>query len=186
MFGTGTWGTAFGMVLTDAGTETVLCGRRADVVDSINEPASQSLGTKRVLSCPTHFVATLDPAEALAGADLVVLAIPAQTLRANLAVWAPLFPADALLVSLIKGVELGTTKRMSEVISEVADVPAERVAVVTRSEPREGDCRAAAGRIGRCVHRRRECGAPATGVPDRLLQALHEHRRRGLRAGRAR
>jgi glycerol-3-phosphate dehydrogenase (NAD(P)+) len=36
-----------------------------------------------------------------------------------------------LLVSLIKGVELGTTKRMSEVISEVADAPAQRVAVVT-------------------------------------------------------
>ena len=60
-----------------------------------------------------------------------MLAIPAQTLRANLAVWTPLFPADALLVSLIKGVELGTTKRMSEVISEVADAPAERVAIVT-------------------------------------------------------
>ena len=45
--------------------------------------------------------------------------MPAQTLRANLAGWAPLLPPGALLVSLMKGIELGTCKRMSEVISEV-------------------------------------------------------------------
>jgi glycerol-3-phosphate dehydrogenase (NAD(P)+) len=130
VFGTGTWGTAFGMVLSDAGTETVLCGRRPEIVEAINNQ-HQNPWYHEDIELPDTLRATLDPAEALAGADLVVLAIPAQTLRANLAVWTPLFPADSLLVSLIKGVELGTTKRMSEVISEVADAPAERVAVVT-------------------------------------------------------
>lgn len=130
MFGTGTWGTAFGMVLSDAATETVLCGRRPEIVESINHQ-HHNPWYQEGIELPDTLRATLDPAEALVGADLVVLAIPAQTLRANLAVWAPLLPADALLVSLIKGVELGTTKRMSEVISEVADVPAQRVAVVT-------------------------------------------------------
>ncbi len=130
IFGTGSWGTAFGMVLSDAGTQTVLCGRRPEIVESINSQHHNPWYHEGI-ELPDDVRATLDPAEALAGADLVVLAIPAQTLRANLAVWAPLFPADALLVSLIKGVELGTTKRMSEVISEVADVPAQRVAVVT-------------------------------------------------------
>lgn len=52
-------------------------------------------------------------------------------MRDNLAAWAPLLPADTVLVSLMKGVELGTAKRMSEVIEEVAKVPAERVAVLT-------------------------------------------------------
>jgi glycerol-3-phosphate dehydrogenase (NAD(P)+) len=130
VFGTGSWGTAFGMVLSDAGTQTVLCGRRPEIVESINEQ-HHNPWYQEGIELPNTLLATLDPAEALAGADLVVLAIPAQTLRENLAVWTPLFPADALLVSLIKGVELGTTKRMSEVISEVADAPAERVAVVT-------------------------------------------------------
>jgi glycerol-3-phosphate dehydrogenase (NAD(P)+) len=130
VFGTGTWGTAFGMVLSDAGTETVLCGRRPEIVESINNQHSNPWYQEGI-ELPETLRATLDPAEALARADLVVLAIPAQTLRSNLAVWTPLFPADALLVSLIKGVELGTTKRMSEVISEVADASAERVAVVT-------------------------------------------------------
>lgn len=130
VFGTGTWGTAFGMVLSDAGTETMLCGRRPEIVESINND-HHNPWYQEGIELPDGLRATLDPAEALADADLVVLAIPAQTLRANLAVWTPLLPADALLVSLIKGVELGTTKRMSEVISEVADAPAERVAIVT-------------------------------------------------------
>jgi glycerol-3-phosphate dehydrogenase (NAD(P)+) len=130
VFGTGSWGTAFGMVLADAGTVTTLCGRRTDVVEAINEQ-HHNPWYQTGIELPDSLSATVDPEQALAGADLVVLAIPAQTLRQNLAVWAPLFPRDALLVSLIKGVELGTTKRMSEVIREVADVASERVAVVT-------------------------------------------------------
>ena len=130
VFGTGSWGTAFGMVLADAGTVTTLCGRRADVVEAINEQ-HENLWYQPGIVLPESLSATVEPAAALEGADLVVLAIPAQTLRQNLAAWAPLFPRHALLVSLIKGVELGTTKRMSEVIREVADVAPERVAVVT-------------------------------------------------------
>jgi glycerol-3-phosphate dehydrogenase (NAD(P)+) len=130
VFGLGSWGTAFGLVLTDAGTPTTLCGRRRDVVDAINTGHENPWYQKNI-ELPPELRATTEPTEALAGADLVFFAIPAQTLRDNLAVWAPMFPRDALLVSLIKGVELGTTKRMSEVISEVADVPADRVAVVT-------------------------------------------------------
>jgi len=56
--------------------------------------------------------------------------VPAQSLRANLADWAPLIPPGALLVSLMKGIELGTRLRMSEVIAEMTGAPAERIAVV--------------------------------------------------------
>jgi glycerol-3-phosphate dehydrogenase (NAD(P)+) len=64
------------------------------------------------------------------GADAVILAVPSQTLRENLTAWAPLLP-EVPLVSLMKGVELGTLKRMSEVIEEVAGAPRERIAVVS-------------------------------------------------------
>jgi glycerol-3-phosphate dehydrogenase len=63
--------------------------------------------------------------------DVVVLAVPSQTLRANLAGWRHLLPPGRTLVSLAKGVELGTLLRMSEVICEVAQVPADQVAVVS-------------------------------------------------------
>ncbi|MCZ9338333.1 glycerol-3-phosphate dehydrogenase, partial [Streptomyces sp. TRM76130] len=77
---------------------------------------------------PESVRATTDAAEAVAGADFTVLAIPSQTARANLARWRPLLAPDTVLVSLMKGVELGSAMRMSEVIEDVAQVGADRVA----------------------------------------------------------
>lgn len=65
-----------------------------------------------------------------AGADIVVLAVPSQTLRDNLGQWGSALP-DTAAVSLMKGVELGTTKRMSEVIEEVGGVGRDRIVVVS-------------------------------------------------------
>jgi glycerol-3-phosphate dehydrogenase (NAD(P)+) len=130
VLGTGSWGTAFAAVLADAGTDTVLWARRAELAEAVrtrHENADYLPG----VALPESLGATHDPAEALRDSDFVVLAIPSQTLRENLAEWAALVPRDAVLVSLMKGVELGTTKRMSEVIAEVADVPADRIAVVS-------------------------------------------------------
>jgi glycerol-3-phosphate dehydrogenase (NAD(P)+) len=70
-------------------------------------------------------------ADVLSGADLVVLAVPAQSLRLQLRKWKPLIGPDALVVSLMKGLELGSDARMSEVIAEELDIPAERIAVVS-------------------------------------------------------
>ncbi|MGY5124696.1 NAD(P)H-dependent glycerol-3-phosphate dehydrogenase [Streptomyces nigrescens] len=130
VYGTGSWGTAFAMVLADAGCEVTLWGRREALVDAINNGRTNPDYLPGV-ELPAAVRATTDPAEAARGAEFAVLAVPAQTLRGNLAEWAPLLPADTVLVSLMKGVELGTAKRMSEVIEEVAKVPAERVAVLT-------------------------------------------------------
>ncbi|HET6861345.1 MAG TPA: NAD(P)H-dependent glycerol-3-phosphate dehydrogenase [Streptomyces sp.] len=130
VFGTGSWGTAFGMVLADAGCEVTLWGRRPELVEAVNTTRTNPDYLPGV-ELPATLRATTDPAEAADGADFTVLAVPSQTLRANLAAWAPLLPADTVLVSLMKGVELGTAKRMSEVIEEVAKVPGERVAILT-------------------------------------------------------
>ncbi|MFD9333005.1 NAD(P)H-dependent glycerol-3-phosphate dehydrogenase [Streptomyces sp. NPDC060028] len=130
VFGTGSWGTAFAIVLADAGCEVTLWGRRQELVDAINTGRTNPDYFPDV-QLPANIRATTDPAEAAAGADFTVLAIPSQTLRENLAAWAPLLAPDTVLVSLMKGIELGTAKRMSEVIEEVGKVPAERIAVVT-------------------------------------------------------
>ncbi|TDD73601.1 NAD(P)H-dependent glycerol-3-phosphate dehydrogenase [Actinomadura rubrisoli] len=126
--GSGSWGTTFAKMLHDAGGEVTVWGRRPEVVEAINE-RHENADYLPGIQLPAGLRATTDPAEALAGADFVALAVPAQTLRRNLARWVPLLPPEAVLVSLMKGVELGTTRRMSEVIGEVADVPEERVAV---------------------------------------------------------
>ncbi|MFC8721100.1 NAD(P)H-dependent glycerol-3-phosphate dehydrogenase [Kitasatospora sp. NPDC057198] len=128
--GTGSWGTVFAMILADAGCEVTLWGRRQELVDAIDRD-HVNRDYLPELELPAGIRATTDAAEALAGADFAVLSVPSQTLRDNLALWAPLIEPRTALVSLMKGVELGTVKRMSEVIAEVAGVGPERVVVVS-------------------------------------------------------
>ncbi|MGX7679470.1 NAD(P)H-dependent glycerol-3-phosphate dehydrogenase [Jatrophihabitans sp. DSM 45814] len=130
VLGSGSWGTTFAKVLVDAGTETVMWARRPELADAINATHHNPAYLTHVV-LPDSLRATAAAVEALDGADLVVLAIPSQTLRSNLEVWAELLPDDVTLVSLMKGIELGTVKRMSEVISEVAKADPERVAIVS-------------------------------------------------------
>jgi glycerol-3-phosphate dehydrogenase (NAD(P)+) len=128
--GAGSWGTTFAQVLSDAGTSTVLYARRASQAKAIGELHENPDYLPGVM-LTSSLEATADAAAALAGADIAAFAVPAQSLRANLAGWAPLIPPGALLVSLIKGIELGTRQRMSEVICEVLGADPARVAVVT-------------------------------------------------------
>jgi glycerol-3-phosphate dehydrogenase (NAD(P)+) len=130
VLGAGSWGTTFAQVLWDADTPAVLWARDQVITDSINA-GHENPRYLPGISLPTALTATTDPAAALDGADLVVFAVPAQTLRASLASWAPLIPPGALQVSLLKGIELGSAKRMSEVIMEVLGVPQSQVAVVS-------------------------------------------------------
>lgn len=130
VLGSGSWGTAFAKVLVDAGTETTLWARRPELAETINVK-HENPDYLPGLGLPAGLRATHDAEAALDGVDLVAIAIPSQTLRANLTGWAALLPPDATLVSLMKGIELGTVLRMSEVISQVSGAPAERVAVVS-------------------------------------------------------
>ena len=130
VLGTGSWGTTFAMVLADAGADVTLWGRRTELTDQITREHVNGDYLPGI-ELPEAVRATTDPALALRGADVVVLAVPSQTLRANLGHWRDLLPAAAPVVSLMKGVELGSTRRMSEVIIEVAGVAPERVAVVS-------------------------------------------------------
>jgi glycerol-3-phosphate dehydrogenase (NAD(P)+) len=130
VLGAGSWGTAFGKVLADAGREVVLWARRPDVAAAVND-GHRNPDYLPGVALPSLLSATTDAAAALDGADAVVLAVPSQTLRANLAGWRDLLPPGRTLVSLAKGVELGTLQRMSEVIVEVAGVPADQVAVLS-------------------------------------------------------
>jgi len=130
VFGTGSWGTAFGMVLIDAGNEVTLWCRRPELCETINtEHANPDYLPGIVL--PITLRATVDPVRAADGADIVVLAVPSQTLRVNLSGWVDALGADAVLVSLMKGIELGTTRRMSEILIELTHAGSERVAVVS-------------------------------------------------------
>src|SRR5690349_10291710 len=112
VLGTGSWGTAFGKVLADAGTDVVLWARRSELAQAVRD-SHENVDYLPGITLPGNLTATSDAAEAVDGADFVVLAVPSQSLRDNLSLVAAGLAPGAVLVSLMKGVELGTTKRMS-------------------------------------------------------------------------
>lgn len=130
VLGAGSWGTTYAKVLADAGRDVVLWARRPELAETI---AVEHVNPGRLpdVRLPDNLTSTSDPARALDGAEAVVFAVPSQHLRENLTAWVPRLPAGVTLVSLAKGVELHTLKRMSEVITEVAGVPESQVAVVS-------------------------------------------------------
>ena len=136
VLGAGSWGTTFAKILADAaaaaGVERSIriWGRRPEVVEQINSLHRNTQYLKDI-ELPETVTASTDVAEVLKDAALVVLAVPAQSLRPQLGEWKPLLAPDAVVVSLMKGLELGTDARMSEVIAQELGLPASRVAVVS-------------------------------------------------------
>jgi len=136
VLGAGSWGTTFAKVLADAAAASGvdrrirLWGRRAAVVDQINTRHRNEQYLKDI-ELPASITASTDVAAVLDGAELVVLAVPAQSLRPQLREWKHLIGPNALVVSLMKGLELHTDARMSEVIAAELGIPAGRVAVVS-------------------------------------------------------
>ena len=120
VLGAGAWGTTMAQVLADRANDVLLWGRSTEVVDEINNSHTNKkyLG-KHIL--PTQLKATDKIAEAFEHSSIIVLAIPAQSLRAALIEWKPLFAKDALIVSTLKGIELTSDLRMTEVIIDVLD-----------------------------------------------------------------
>ncbi|MGW7646424.1 NAD(P)H-dependent glycerol-3-phosphate dehydrogenase [Streptomyces bobili] len=130
VFSAGSWGTAVAKILADAGTSVVVHARRDEIADAINT-THRNPGYFPDIELPAALSAVTDPAAALAGADFLVLSIPAQTLRTNLAAWAPHIGPGTVIVSLMKGIEQRSHLRASQIITEVTGVRQDRVAVLS-------------------------------------------------------
>jgi glycerol-3-phosphate dehydrogenase (NAD(P)+) len=130
VFGAGSWGTAFAKVLVDSGNEVTLWARRPELAETItgsHENPDYLPGIK----LPDTLHATHDARAALEGAQVAAFAVPSQSFRENLEHWTRDLPSGTTLISLMKGVELGTAKRMTEVIAEVTGAGPERIAVIS-------------------------------------------------------
>ena len=118
VLGAGAWGTTMAQVLADRGNDVLLWGRSPELVQEING----SHTNKKYLGnhvLPSQLKATEKIDEAFAHSSIIVLAIPAQSLRSALTEWKSLIPSDALIVSTLKGIELTSELRMTEVIVDV-------------------------------------------------------------------
>lgn len=130
VLGTGAWGTTFAGVLGDAGTDAVLWGNEVAAIEEIAAHRTNSAYTgERIL--PENVTATLDAKEALTGVDIVFLALPAQSVRDIVGGLSPLVPQGSRVASLMKGIEVGTHLRMTEVLSEVWGLDDARLVVVS-------------------------------------------------------
>ncbi|MGI9015663.1 MAG: NAD(P)H-dependent glycerol-3-phosphate dehydrogenase [Euzebya sp.] len=120
--GAGSWGSAFATICADAGGEVVVWARREQVAREINTQHRnpQYLGQAEL----NHRVrATTDPTQALADAQIVVVAVPSHALQHNLEQWRHLVSRDRIVVSLVKGILVDTHQRASQVIRQVWDLP---------------------------------------------------------------
>ena len=130
VIGAGAWGTTFASVLTDAGTQTTLWGRDPEVLAELSANGRNERALPG-LTLASGILTTMDAEEALDGADIVAIAVPAQRAREIVGELARFIPSGAVVVSLMKGVESGTHLRMSEVLKESTGIRDDRIAVVS-------------------------------------------------------
>ncbi|MCU1423909.1 MAG: NAD(P)-dependent glycerol-3-phosphate dehydrogenase [Microbacteriaceae bacterium] len=130
VLGAGSWGTTFSKILADGGAEVSLWARRPELAREITESKRNSDYLPGI-NLPRAVRGSSNLANVLEGAEQVFISVPSQTLRENLKVVRDLIPADAIVVSLMKGVEKGTRFRMSEVLHQELEIGADRIAVVS-------------------------------------------------------
>lgn len=128
VLGAGAWGSTMAQVLADGANDVLLWGRREEVVVEINKSHTNTeyLGNQVL---PELLRATSDIHEAFAHSKYIVLAIPAPSLREKLTELKPLFKGDEIIISTLKGIEISTQMRMSEIIEEI--LPNRKIAVIT-------------------------------------------------------
>ena len=130
VLGTGAWGTTLAQVIVDAGHEVLMWGRNSDVVSEVNSHhTNEKFLPGSIL--PESIIATTDIERALQFSDLIILAVPAQTLRANLQAWLPLITPEKILISTLKGIEADTHSRMTEIIAAELGISLDRVGLIT-------------------------------------------------------
>jgi glycerol-3-phosphate dehydrogenase (NAD(P)+) len=128
--GAGSWGTAVA-ALCAVNAEVVLWARRPELASCVSM-RHENPDYLRGIVLPDRVRATPDLAEACAGADVLVMAVPSHGFRAVLTEAAPAVGADVPVISLAKGVEQGTRARMTQVVADVLPRhPPDRIGVLT-------------------------------------------------------
>lgn len=120
--GGGSWGTALAALLSRQGVPTVLWAREQEVVDGINHQDENPVFLAGV-PLPQSLTASDDLDQALDAAEVVVNAVPTQFIRSVFETRADQLADLSLLVSVSKGVEVGTLLTPSEVFGDIAPGP---------------------------------------------------------------
>lgn len=115
--GTTSWGTMLGALLAQRGNSVALWARSEEEANLLRRDREN----RRLLPgtpFPPNLAVSADPGEALGNAEAVIVAVPSRTLRDNLRRVAASIPPRTVLVSVVKGLERSTGKRMTELMAE--------------------------------------------------------------------
>lgn len=118
VIGAGSWGTALAGHAARLGLPVKIWAYEDEVAEAVNQRHENPVFLPG-FPLPESLVATRDPAEALAGATLVLSVVPSHVVRTVWKNMASHLPRNALLVSASKGIEEGTCLLMHEVLAEV-------------------------------------------------------------------
>ena len=117
VIGSGSWGTSVASIVARH-SPTVIWGRSAEVVDQINTVHTNERYLPGFPLAPA-LTATTDLQEAVEPADILIMAVPSHGFRGALDDLGPFLRPWAPVVSLVKGLEQGSRKRMTEIVDEV-------------------------------------------------------------------
>lgn len=116
--GGGSFGTALSVLLSNKGNKVTIYDRDEEVVKDINNNKNNKKYFEDGINIPESIVATNSLEEAVKNNEYVVLAVPSHVIRTMARAIKPFISKNAIVISIAKGIEEGTNKRLSVVIEE--------------------------------------------------------------------
>lgn len=130
VLGAGSWGTAMAVMLAQKHGTVVLWARKSTMAERLQKER-QNMDYLPAITFPDTLLVTDDLAAAVNNAELIVLATPSHAIRDTAASLRPYIALNAVVVSAAKGLELGSLKRMSEVLAEELPEQINNIAVIS-------------------------------------------------------
>ena len=129
--GCGSWGGALGKLLSEKGIGVIMWHRKAEVVNHLINTKNHYLIPELIFPSNVNF--TNDISSAIKSSEIIVLALPSQSIRNVITKNKSSFNKNHIIVNISKGIEIDTLMTVSEVIDDVLD--GHHKSVVTLSGP---------------------------------------------------
>lgn len=130
VIGSGSWGTTLAFLLAQKGIAATLWEHRPERATAMQQQRENAAFLPGI-HFPTLLHVTSNIAEAVEDKEMLLLVTPSQRMRENVRLLAPYIGAETLLVNASKGIEIGSLKRMTEVIGEELPQAQSRIAALS-------------------------------------------------------
>lgn len=119
VLGDGAWGTAVAALLLNNGHDVTLWGPFPDYIETMKQ-TGKNIKFLPILALPSRLRLTSNINEAVGNAEVLIIALPSQYVRNLFNLLRPIINTNKhIILDLAKGIEIGTLKRVSEIVSEI-------------------------------------------------------------------